>query len=122
MFINLGKKDRIRFDEMREFLFQQTRVSGHKIRDIDMQPTCSFFETDAGSAGKILSIKHPIQYKGRSVRISYADQDGQAPAPPSSGRAPRQGQYSSEKKSGKGPTYKAPQPRAQRRTQDETDW
>lgn len=77
MFINLGKKDNLRYDEMRELIFRTTKVSGHHIKDIQMKGVYSFFETDEQSAQRILdTFKKNIEHKGRKVRVQVAgDQD-----------------------------------------------
>ncbi|MCC6447362.1 MAG: DEAD/DEAH box helicase, partial [Chitinophagaceae bacterium] len=73
MFVNLGKKDNLRYDELREFIFKTSKVSGHHIKDIEMKGVYSFFETDENSAQRILeSFKRNISYKDRNVRIQIA--------------------------------------------------
>lgn len=73
MFINLGKKDGIRYDEMREIIFKASKVSGHHIKDIDMQGVYSFFNTDRESAERILAGMPGTQYRNREVRVESAD-------------------------------------------------
>jgi hypothetical protein len=73
MFINLGKKDNLRYDEMREMIFQATKVSGHNIKDIDMKGVYSFFQTDEKSADRILSGFQNVEAHGREVRIQKAE-------------------------------------------------
>lgn len=75
LFINLGKKDNIRYDEMRELIFRHTKVSGHHIKDIDMQGVNSFFETDVQSAERILTGFKHVSFNGREVRITRAEGD-----------------------------------------------
>jgi ATP-dependent RNA helicase DeaD len=76
LFINLGKKDNLRYDEMRELIFQHSKVSGHNIKDIDMGGVFSFFETDAKSAERILDGFKNVDHNGREVRIDKADGQG----------------------------------------------
>ncbi|MBK9299652.1 MAG: DEAD/DEAH box helicase [Bacteroidetes bacterium] len=73
MFINLGKKDNLRYDEMREMIFKASKVSGHNIKDIDMKGVYSFFETDQQSATRILEGFHGVESNGREVRIQKAE-------------------------------------------------
>jgi ATP-dependent RNA helicase DeaD len=73
MFINLGKKDNLRYDEMREMIFKASKVSGHNIKDIDMKGVYSFFETDQQSADRILEGFHGVESNGREVRIQKAE-------------------------------------------------
>lgn len=73
LFINLGKKDNIRYDEMRELIFKASKVSGHAIKDIQMKGVYSFFETDARSAERILNGFKNVQAFGRSVRIERTE-------------------------------------------------
>ncbi len=74
MFINLGKKDNLRYDEMREMIFRASKVSGHNIKDIDMKGVYSFFETDQKSAERILEGFHGVVSNGREVRIQKAEE------------------------------------------------
>lgn len=73
LFINLGKKDNLRYDEMREMIFKNTKVSGYYIKDIEMQGVFSFFETDAQSAERILTGFNNVEVNGREVRITKAE-------------------------------------------------
>jgi len=73
IFINLGKKDNLRYDEMRELIFRHTKVSGHHIKDIDMGGVASFFETDTQSAERILENFKNVTHNGREVRVDRAD-------------------------------------------------
>nr|MBP6315943.1 DEAD/DEAH box helicase [Chitinophagaceae bacterium] len=74
MFINLGKKDNLRYDEMREMIFRASKVSGHNIKDIDMKGVYSFFETDKQSAERIMEGFHNVESNGREVRIQMAEE------------------------------------------------
>ena len=58
---------------MREMIFQNTKVSGHHIKDIEMQGVFSFFETDAQSAERILTGFQNVEVNGREVRITKAE-------------------------------------------------
>lgn len=73
IFINLGKKDNVRYDELRELIFKNTKVSGHQIKDIDMSGVYSFFNTDPESANMIMDRFKDVNFKGRSVRVERAD-------------------------------------------------
>lgn len=84
LFINLGKKDNMRYDAMRELIFKHSKVSGHKIKDIDMQGVFSFFETDDQSADKIIKNFKQVDFNGREVRIEKADGKGNNPSKKSS--------------------------------------
>jgi ATP-dependent RNA helicase DeaD len=79
MFINLGKKDNLRYDEMREMIFRASKVSGHNIKDIDMKGVYSFFETDKQSADRILEGFHNVESNGREVRIQMAEEGSDGP-------------------------------------------
>jgi ATP-dependent RNA helicase DeaD len=74
LFVNLGKKDGIRYDDMRDLIFQSTKVSGRQIRDIDMQGVYSFFNTDEAVADQLVNGMNGCEYRGREVRIERADQ------------------------------------------------
>ncbi|MBL7766559.1 MAG: DEAD/DEAH box helicase [Chitinophagaceae bacterium] len=74
LFINLGKKDNMRYDEMRELIFQNTKVSGHNIKDIEMKGVYSFFETDEQSASRIQDGFKNVEAFGREVRVQRADE------------------------------------------------
>jgi ATP-dependent RNA helicase DeaD len=76
LFINLGKKDNLRYDAMRELIFQNSKVSGHNIKDIDMQGVFSFFETDSQSADRIIAGFDNVEYNGRQVRIERTEANG----------------------------------------------
>jgi len=98
LFINLGKKDNLRYDEMREMIFKNTKVSGHHIKDIEMQGVFSFFETDAQSAERILSGFNNVEVNGREVRITKAEGQplgSERSAERSEKRAPRERTYTS---------------------------
>jgi DbpA RNA binding domain. len=73
LFINLGKKDNIRYDEMRELIYKHSKVSGFKIKDIEMKGVYSFFQTDEKSANQILDSFRQVNAYGREVRIQEAD-------------------------------------------------
>ncbi len=72
LFINLGRKDDLKYDEMRDVIFKNTKVSGRAIRDIEMKNTFSFFMTDPESAAKLCSIKN-MKIKGRDIMIKKAE-------------------------------------------------
>lgn len=74
IFINMGSVDKVRYDEMREFLYKVTGVKGKRIRDIEMKDTYSFFNTDAESAEAIYQAfkTNPVELKGRALRVDYA--------------------------------------------------
>lgn len=101
LFINLGKKDNLRYDEMRELIFQQTKVSGHNIKDIDMGGVFSFFETDAKSAERILDNFRNVEVNGREVRIDRADGQGGGKSNGGGNRSSKGGGYSGGSKFGK---------------------
>jgi len=86
LFINLGKKDNLRYDEMRELIFRQTKVSGHHIKDIEMAGVFSFFETDVKSAERILENFKNVEINGREVRIDRADGQNNMTGGPSNSR------------------------------------
>lgn len=73
IFINVGKKDGMRYDEIRELIFRNTKVSGHHIRDIDMGGVASYFDTDANSAERILQGFRNVEIGGRPIRVDRAD-------------------------------------------------
>jgi len=103
LFINLGKKDNLRYDEMREMIFQNTKVSGHHIKDIEMQGVFSFFETDAQSAERILTGFNNVEVNGREVRISRAEgnqNEGGRSAERSERKGPRERTYPSARVGG----------------------
>ncbi|MCF8293913.1 MAG: DEAD/DEAH box helicase [Chitinophagaceae bacterium] len=98
LFINLGKKDNLRYDEMREMIFQNSKVSGHHIKDIEMQGVFSFFETDAQSAERILTGFKNVEVNGREVRITRAEGEqnsGGRTAERSERKGPRERTYTS---------------------------
>jgi hypothetical protein len=72
LFINLGRKDDLKYDEMRDVIFKNTKVSGRAIRDIEMKNTFSFFMTDPESAAKLCSVKN-MKLKGREITIKKAE-------------------------------------------------
>ncbi len=74
MFINLGKKDGIRYDELREMIFNATKVSGHNVKDIDFSGVYSFFQTDEASAKRIVEGFNNVEFKGREVRVQFASE------------------------------------------------
>ncbi len=73
LFVNLGRKDNLKYDEIREIIFKLTKVSGRVIRDIDMKNTFSFFMTDADSASKLCGQRNMV-LKGREILIKKADE------------------------------------------------
>ena len=72
LFINLGKKDQLKYDELREVIFKHTKVSGRNVRDIEMKGVYSFFMTDPESADRMCSIRN-ANFNGRSIRIQNAE-------------------------------------------------
>lgn len=84
LFVNLGKKDSLKYDELREIIFQMTKVSGRQVKDIEMKGVYSFFMTDPESAEKMCKPKLG-QYKGRPVRIQSADEQKEFRGPQSEG-------------------------------------
>jgi ATP-dependent RNA helicase DeaD len=78
IFISIGSVDKIRYDEMREFLFQASGVKGKRIKDIEMKDTYSFFNTDLESAETIYNAfkNDAVNLKGRSLRVDYANTAG----------------------------------------------
>ncbi|MBK7810335.1 MAG: DEAD/DEAH box helicase [Saprospiraceae bacterium] len=73
LFINVGKKDGMKYDEIRELIFKHTRVSGRAVRDIEMKGVYSFFVTDADSAEQMKKMKNAV-YNGRPLRIDLASE------------------------------------------------
>lgn len=75
LFINIGNVDRIRYDEMREFLFKSSGVKGKNIKEIDLKDTYAFFNTDAQSAEQIYNAfkDTPVTLKNRALRVDYAN-------------------------------------------------
>ncbi|MFN8279534.1 MAG: DEAD/DEAH box helicase [Saprospiraceae bacterium] len=71
LFINLGKKDEIKYDELREIIFKSTKVSGRSVRDIEMKGVYSFFMADSKSAEIMCKVKGAT-FKGRPIRIQLA--------------------------------------------------
>lgn len=74
IFISIGSVDKMRYDEMREFIFQATGVRGKRIKDIEMKDTYSFFNTDLQSAEAIYNAfkGDTVELKGRALRVDYA--------------------------------------------------
>lgn len=107
LFINLGKKDNLRYDQMREMIFQKSKVSGHNIKDIEMKGVYSFFQTDEQSAQRILDSFRGVEALGREVRIQRAEdqKEGRDYA------KPRGGSGSFAKNSNKGNAPKSSKPR-----------
>lgn len=108
MFINLGKKDNLRYDEMREMIFAATKVSGHNIKDIEMKGVYSFFETDKKSAERIMEGFHNVEAFGREVRIQEAgeNQGDEAPSTREKSFTKRKTSDSTSSKSGR-PKFKS---------------
>ncbi len=73
LFINLGKKDDIKYDELREIIFKTTKVSGRAVKDIEMKGVYSFFMTDKKSAEIMCKLKNN-NYQGRPIRIQLASE------------------------------------------------
>jgi ATP-dependent RNA helicase DeaD len=73
LFINLGRKDNLKYDEIRDIIFKLTKVSGRAIRDIDLKNTFSFFMTDIDSATKLVLSKN-MKFKGREITIRKAEE------------------------------------------------
>lgn len=71
LFINLGKKDEIKYDELREIIFKSTKVSGRSVRDIEMKGVYSFFMADSKSAEIMCKVKGAT-FNGRPIRIQLA--------------------------------------------------
>ena len=72
MFINLGKMDQLKYDELREVVFKLTKISGRSMRDIDMFNSYSFFMTDEQSAKKLAGLKG-IKWNKREIQFKRAD-------------------------------------------------
>ncbi|MBK9270990.1 MAG: DEAD/DEAH box helicase [Saprospiraceae bacterium] len=73
LFINVGKKDGMKYDEIRELIFKHTRVSGRAVRDIEMKGVYSFFITDGESAEQMRKMKN-ASFNGRPLRIDLASE------------------------------------------------
>ncbi|MCC6816090.1 MAG: DEAD/DEAH box helicase [Saprospiraceae bacterium] len=71
VFINLGKKDEIKYDDLREIVFKTTKVSGRAVKDIEMKGVYSFFMTDTESAEIMIKSRNG-SFKGRPIRIQKA--------------------------------------------------
>jgi ATP-dependent RNA helicase DeaD len=109
LFINLGKKDNLRYDEMRELIFRNSKVSGHNIKDIEMQGVFSFFETDAQSAERILAGFQNVEHNGREVRIERSSDKpglGDGGGSFSGERKPRERKFTSGGSSSSGGGYR----------------
>ncbi len=73
MFINLGKMDQLKYDELREVVFKLTKISGRSMRDIDMFNSYSFFMTDEQSAKKLATLKG-LKWNKREIQFKRADE------------------------------------------------
>ncbi|MEP7194928.1 MAG: DEAD/DEAH box helicase [Saprospiraceae bacterium] len=71
LFVNLGKKDEIKYDDLREIIFKHTKISGRNVKDIEMKGVYSFFMTDPESADRMCSLKDS-DFNGRPLRIQRA--------------------------------------------------
>ena len=71
LFVNLGKKDEIKYDDLREIIFKHTKISGRNVRDIEMKGVYSFFMTDPQSA-EVMCKMSESSYNGRPIRIQKA--------------------------------------------------
>ncbi|MDQ3140956.1 MAG: DEAD/DEAH box helicase [Bacteroidota bacterium] len=80
-FINVGKKDGMKYDQIRELIFQNSKVSGRNIKDIEMKGVYSFFMTDEDSAARMRSMTN-AQYAGRPLRIQLASEQKDYEAAP----------------------------------------
>ncbi|HEX5626248.1 MAG TPA: DEAD/DEAH box helicase [Saprospiraceae bacterium] len=72
LYVNLGRKDNLKYDEVRDLIFKLTSVSGRAIRDIEMKNTFSFFMTDPESASRLLGKKN-LKVKGRDIQFKRAE-------------------------------------------------
>jgi ATP-dependent RNA helicase DeaD len=74
IFISIGSVDRMRYDEMRDLLYQASGVRGKRIKDIEMKDTYSFFNTDLESAQLIYNAfkDDAVKLKERALRVDYA--------------------------------------------------
>lgn len=73
LYINLGRKDNMKYDEVRDAIFKLTKISGRAIRDIEMKNTYSFFMTDPESAALLCNAKN-MKLKGREILIKRAEE------------------------------------------------
>ncbi|MBK8243077.1 MAG: DEAD/DEAH box helicase [Saprospiraceae bacterium] len=73
LFINVGKKDNLKYDQIRELIFKNTKISGRAVKDIDMKGVYSFFMTDASSADAMVNMKN-VSYNSRPLRIQLASE------------------------------------------------
>lgn len=73
LFINVGKKDGLKYDEIREMIFKHTKVSGRAVKDIEMKGVYSFFIADHESAEQMRKIKN-ANFNGRPLRIDLASE------------------------------------------------
>jgi ATP-dependent RNA helicase DeaD len=71
LFVNVGKKDQLKYDEVRELIFKNTKVSGRAVRDIEMKGVYSFFMTDRDSADQMCQVTN-ASFNGRPFRIDEA--------------------------------------------------
>lgn len=78
IFISIGSVDKMRYDEMREFLYQASGIKGKRIKDIEMKDTYSFFNTDAESAQAIYNAfkNTEVKLKDRALRVDFANSTG----------------------------------------------
>jgi len=120
LWINLGKKDGIRYDDMRELIFKHTKISGHAVRDIQMQGVQSVFETDSAQAERILSSFKQVEYKGRAIRI-WSEEKGSRSGSRPRIESPRTKRM--EKPKHEGTVHqKSSRPRYKSRPADNTSW
>ncbi|MBK6818069.1 MAG: DbpA RNA binding domain-containing protein [Bacteroidetes bacterium] len=65
------QKDQLKYDEVRELIFKNTKVSGRAVRDIEMKGVYSFFMTDRDSADQMCQVTSAT-FNGRPFRIDEA--------------------------------------------------
>lgn len=64
LFVNLGRKDNLKYDEVRDVIFKFTKVSGRAIRDIDMKNTFSFYDRCRKCCQTLQQQEYEIERKG----------------------------------------------------------
>ena len=72
LFINLGKKDKLKDIDLIKLVSNETSTPRKGIRKVDIMEKFSFFEVPNGCEDEILGVLTKQKYKGRKINVEIA--------------------------------------------------
>lgn len=75
LFMNVGFKERFTPGDLMGLVNDVTPGKPVEIGNIEIMPTCTFFEVESGSAARVIEALRQMEYKDRGIRIEPATSD-----------------------------------------------